>query len=76
MKLWKIFFRLKQNTINNNGALFGGPFIFGAEMIPKSLNLVHYVQDCKTFNVRNSMKEAKQIAGQWNEEFKANRKKE
>ena len=46
------------------------------EMIPKSLNLVHYVQDCKTFNVCNSMKEAKQIAGQWDEEFKANGKKE
>lgn len=45
-------------------------------MIPKSLNLVHYVQDCKAFNVRNSMKEAKQIAGQWNEEFKAKGKKE
>lgn len=45
-----------------------------AEMIPKSLNLVNYVQDCKTFNVCDSMKEAKQIAGQWNKEFKANGK--
>ena len=46
----------------------------GLYAIAEMIHLVHYVQDCKTFNVCDSMKEAKRIAGQWNEEFKTNGK--
>lgn len=45
-----------------------------AEMDPKSINLVHYVQDCKTLNVCDSMKEAKEIEKEWNIRFLKNGK--
>ena len=45
-----------------------------AEKLSRSINLVNYVQGCKTFNACNSWKEAKRIADQWNKDFQANGK--
>ena len=45
-----------------------------AEKIPKNYNLVDYIKGCKSFNVCNTWKDAKELAKFWNKCFQNNGK--